>query len=234
MSRQRRTLEGTVAQKAVGPAAPVMSAPTAHSTSLATDISRLIAEARRDAVVAVNAALTLLYWRVGQRIGQEVLGGQQRADYGAEVIERLADALVAQHGQGFTAKNLRHMVRFAQAWPDEEIVYALSRHLSWTHLRALLYFDDPLKRDFYADSLRSQAAGADRAAGTWPGRHPRGGVPDHAAAAGAAAATAARGDRAIARLAGGAKGRRRMTRSSRSAASRPWFVDFRGHCSSCK
>ena len=148
MTGQRRKSAGAIAAKSVvEPAKPAAAV-------LASDIGRVIAEARREAAVAVNATLTLLYWRVGQRIGQEVLGGQARADYGAELIDRLAEALVAQHGQGFTAKNLRHMLRFAQAWPDEQIVYALSRHLSWTHLRALLYFDDPLKRDFYAEMCR--------------------------------------------------------------------------------
>jgi hypothetical protein len=50
--------------------------------------------------------------------------------------------------------NLRHMMRFSDAFPDREIVYALSRQLSWTHFRSLIYLDDPLKRDFYAEMCR--------------------------------------------------------------------------------
>ena len=45
---------------------------------------------------------------------------------------------------------MRHCLRFAETFPDLEIVSALRRQLSWTHLKTLLYIDDSLKRDFYA------------------------------------------------------------------------------------
>jgi hypothetical protein len=63
---------------------------------------------------------------------------------------RFAGATVeAEHGRGFGAKNLRHMLRFGEVFEAEEIVYALSRQLSWTHLHSLIYIDDPLKGEFY-------------------------------------------------------------------------------------
>ncbi len=89
----------------------------------------------------------MLYWRVGLRIRSEVLGGE-RAEYGEQIVVSLSRRLEAEHGRGFSAKNLRHMLRFAEAFPSEDIVYALSRQLSWTHLRSLMYIDDPLKREF--------------------------------------------------------------------------------------
>ena len=46
------------------------------------------------------------------------------------------------------------MVRLAEAFPDREIVSALLRQLSWTHFLSLIYLDDPLKRDFYAETCR--------------------------------------------------------------------------------
>jgi predicted nuclease of restriction endonuclease-like (RecB) superfamily len=46
------------------------------------------------------------------------------------------------------------MIRFAEAFPDEKIVYALRRQLSWTHFRKIIYLDDPLKREFYAEMCR--------------------------------------------------------------------------------
>jgi hypothetical protein len=33
---------------------------------------------------------------------------------------------------------------------------ALSRQLSWTHLRSLIYIDDSLKREFYLEMCRSE------------------------------------------------------------------------------
>ena len=46
------------------------------------------------------------------------------------------------------------MVRFAEAFPNEEIVHALRVQLSWTHFRTIIYLDDPLQRDFYAEMCR--------------------------------------------------------------------------------
>lgn len=59
-----------------------------------------------------------------------------------------------EFGDGFSDKNLWNMVRFAETFPDEKIVYALRRELSWTHFRRLIYIEDGLKRDFYAEMCR--------------------------------------------------------------------------------
>ncbi|MFJ1260221.1 DUF1016 N-terminal domain-containing protein [Cupriavidus sp. CuC1] len=56
-----------------------------NADALAGDIRRLISEARAGLAVTVNAALTMLYWRVGQRIRSEVLGGE-RAEYGEQIV----------------------------------------------------------------------------------------------------------------------------------------------------
>jgi predicted nuclease of restriction endonuclease-like (RecB) superfamily len=113
------------------------------------DIRRLIETGRAELATTVNSALTLLYWRIGQRIRTEVLKGE-RADYGERIVSTLAAQLEADYGRGFSAKNLRHMLRFAEAYPDREIVSTLSRQLAWSHFLQLIYLKDPLKRDFYA------------------------------------------------------------------------------------
>jgi predicted nuclease of restriction endonuclease-like (RecB) superfamily len=124
----------------------------AHA-GLVAELRLLIEQARGRAAAAVNAELTGLYWQVGQRIHREVLGSQ-RAGYGEEIVSALGRQLTAEHGRGFSAKNLHHMLRFAQAFPDEETVSALRRQLSWTHFKALIYLDDPLKREFYIELCR--------------------------------------------------------------------------------
>lgn len=123
--------------------------------ALAGDIRRLIAEARNQVATAANAALTMLYWHIGQRIRAEVLQGA-RAGYGEQIVITLAKQLEVDHGRGFSSKNLHHMLRFAEVFPAEEIVYALSRQLSWTHLRTLIYIDDTLKREFYLEMCKAE------------------------------------------------------------------------------
>jgi predicted nuclease of restriction endonuclease-like (RecB) superfamily len=120
---------------------------------LTNEVRQLIAEARLRTAAAVNAELTGLYWQVGQRIHREILDSQ-RAGYGEEIVSALARQLSVDCGRGFSAKNLHHMVRFAQVFPEESIVSALRRQLSWTHLKSLIYVDDPLKRDFYIELCR--------------------------------------------------------------------------------
>jgi predicted nuclease of restriction endonuclease-like (RecB) superfamily len=53
-----------------------------------------------------------------------------------------------------TAKNLRHMIRFAEVFADEAIVSTLWRQLGWSHFKEIIYKKDPLQRDFYAEMCR--------------------------------------------------------------------------------
>lgn len=120
---------------------------------LIKDIRSLIEQARTHAAVAVNAGLTLLYWQIGRRISVEILKGA-RADYGSRIIAALGEQLGRDYGRGFSEKSLRHMIRFAEVIPDQRIVSALLRQLSWTHFTQIIYMDDPLKRNFYAEMCR--------------------------------------------------------------------------------
>lgn len=98
---------------------------------LFADICQMIEETRASVAATVNAGLTILYWRVGKRIREEILG-HDRAEYGKQIVATLSRQLEANYGKGFSEKSLRHMLRFAEVFPDERIVSALMRHLSWT------------------------------------------------------------------------------------------------------
>lgn len=136
--------------KAKPPAAkPQAGAAAVDAAALLADLRGLIEQSRQAAVAAVNAGLTLMYWRIGARIRHEVLGGE-RARYGAAIVVTLSRQLVADYGRGFEEKNLRRMVQFAELFADEDKVVTLSRHLSWSHFLALLPLKDPLAREFYA------------------------------------------------------------------------------------
>jgi len=106
---------------------------TQPADSLLRDFKSLIEQGRRQAVAAVNSALTVTYWQVGRRINEEVLHGQ-RAEYGKQVVVSLAKELSVTYGKSFEARNLRRMMQFAEVFPDFEIVSPLVSQLSWTHL----------------------------------------------------------------------------------------------------
>ncbi|MCF6204306.1 MAG: PDDEXK nuclease domain-containing protein [Methylococcaceae bacterium] len=115
---------------------------------LFAEVKDLIQSAKHQAAVAVNAELTLLYWQVGKRIAGEVLKGE-RAEYGQQIIKTLAKQLTQSVGKGWSSQQLRHCLRFAETFPDQEIVSTVWRQLSWSHLKQLVYIDDSLKREFY-------------------------------------------------------------------------------------
>lgn len=125
------------------------------SPSLVADVRRLIEAARQSVAAAVNDELTGLYWRVGTRVRADVLE-QERAEYGQKIVSALSRQLTQEYGAGFSEKSLRHMIRFAEVFPDEGIVSALRRQLSWSHLKSVIYLDDPLKRNFYVEMTRME------------------------------------------------------------------------------
>ena len=127
----------------------VASASPQAPEQLIGDIRGLIEQSRQQLASAVNSALTQLYWRIGQRIRSEVLQGE-RAAYGEQIVSALARQLTSDYGRGFAEKNLRHMLRFVEAFPDEAIVSTLSRQLAWSHFLEIIYLSDALARDFYA------------------------------------------------------------------------------------
>jgi len=120
---------------------------------LLSDIRELIEAARQQTARAVNSTLVTMYWQIGRRIRQDVLGNE-RAEYGKQIVYALSRQLTQEFGRGFSRPNLFHMMRFAEVFPDEEIVNALRSQLSWTHFRELLSIDDRLKREFYAEMCR--------------------------------------------------------------------------------
>ncbi|MEQ9946427.1 PDDEXK nuclease domain-containing protein [Pectobacterium aroidearum] len=127
----------------------------AEPSALLGDIRALIEAARKRVASAVNSELTMLYWRIGQRIRTQVLDGRRGA-YGKEVLTTLAAQLVKDYGSSFTEKNLRRMVQFAATFPDEQILVSLIRELSWTHFIALIPLKDPLRRDYYAQMASTE------------------------------------------------------------------------------
>jgi predicted nuclease of restriction endonuclease-like (RecB) superfamily len=122
-------------------------------TDLLTEVREMILQAREGVARAVDSGLTTLYWHIGHRIRQDILK-EKRAVYGEEIVSALGRQLEQEFGRGFSGKSLHHMIRFVEAFPDEQIVSALRRQLTWTHFKSVIYIDDPLKRDFYAEMCR--------------------------------------------------------------------------------
>lgn len=89
-------------------------------------IGDLLESARHASVRVTNSLMTATYWEVGRRIVEFEQHGRQRAEYGDELLERLAKDLTRQCGKGFSRFNLARFRNFYLAFPAEKIRATLS------------------------------------------------------------------------------------------------------------
>ena len=96
------------------------------------NIKTMLSEARSKVVNTINFVMVQVYWEIGREINN-VIG--ERAEYGKQLLQFLAERLTADFGKGFNERSLRHMRQFYQIFP---IRSALRSELSWTHYRILM------------------------------------------------------------------------------------------------
>jgi len=131
------------------------------NSQLYSDICKLVEEARTYLASTANKTLTLMYWKIGNRINTDLLDGK-RATYGKEIVSLLATQLQQQYGRrGFQERNIRRMMQFAELFSDFEIVSQAATKLSWSHFIELLSFKEAIKRDFYVTLATAENWGRD-------------------------------------------------------------------------
>ena len=117
--------------------------------ALVDDVRSIINAGRQTAYNAVNGAMVETYWRIGQRIVEEEQKGQQRAEYGKQIVEELAKVLTHDFGKGFSARYLRAFRRFYQIMPSIEIWKSRFPNLTWTHIYRTLRVDNEVAARWY-------------------------------------------------------------------------------------
>lgn len=130
----------------------------AKSEDILSDARTIIDSAQGFARQAVNVALVRRNWLLGKRIAEEELDGEGRAEYGIQVIKRLAKQLSEAYGKGFSKTNLYQFKQFYEMFPD--IFHAPSgksfKLLSWTHYRSLIRVTNPKARVWYEKEALEQ------------------------------------------------------------------------------
>lgn len=119
-----------------------------ENMQLYTDVCHIIDEMRTRVAVYVNSEVCHTNWLIGKRIKEDVLFNR-RADYGKEVIKNLSLRLTERYGKGWSEKTLRHCLRAAETFTEADILSAVQRQFSWTHLKSIMYIPDELARKFY-------------------------------------------------------------------------------------
>jgi predicted nuclease of restriction endonuclease-like (RecB) superfamily len=130
-------------------AADAPSADAQGYVALVAELKQRIADARLRAALSVNRELVLLYWG----IGRDILSRQESEGWGAKVIDRLALDLGRAFPEmtGLSARNLKYMRAFAEAWPDLQFVQQVVALLPWGHnVRLLDAVKSAPERTWYA------------------------------------------------------------------------------------
>jgi predicted nuclease of restriction endonuclease-like (RecB) superfamily len=121
---------------------------TNDAPKLLNSIIGLIDQTRHIVAKTVNQELTLLYWNIGKSINDDILKND-RADYGKKLIPTLSIALTEKYGIGFNKRNLQSFIKLNSVIEDITILHTLCAKLSWSHIRNLIYIENPIKREFY-------------------------------------------------------------------------------------
>ncbi|MHB1389666.1 MAG: PDDEXK nuclease domain-containing protein [Thermoleophilia bacterium] len=85
------------------------------------EVVNLLEEARRSAARSVNVIMTATYWEIGRRIVECEQSGQNKAQYGKKLIEKLSRDLSGRYERGFSQMNLRNMRAFYLNYRDVQI-----------------------------------------------------------------------------------------------------------------
>lgn len=89
--------------------------------------------AQYKAAVSVNRELIMLYYNIGRVINEHKSWGNKFIDNLAADIK-----LSFPSATGYSVRNLKYMAKFAELYPDEEIVQATLAQITWYHNIALM------------------------------------------------------------------------------------------------
>ena len=93
-----------------------------ESDELSLRIGTLIEAARNRTYVAVNTIMVNTYFEIGRIIVEDEQNGQHRADYGKQMLKKVAKQLTAKYGRGFSVENLQNMRKFYLTYSNYDAV----------------------------------------------------------------------------------------------------------------
>lgn len=132
----------------------------------------LLQQARQQVLRTLNSTIVLTYFEIGRIIVEEEQSGNERADYGKQLLKGLSQQLTQEFGKGFSVDNLQNMRKFYYLYSNYETLSSISvddastsenlksltKHLedsptkfklSWSHYITLIRVDDKYERKFY-------------------------------------------------------------------------------------
>ena len=118
------------------PVAPNLSEMSDSYLDFIEEVKKEIQKQRISVVLNANSSMICLYWNIGRAILQK----QEEEGWGSKVIDRMAKDLKEAFPDmsGFSPRNIKYMRKFAECWPDFEIVQQVVAQIPWRTNRMLL------------------------------------------------------------------------------------------------
>ncbi|HEY8781529.1 MAG TPA: DUF1016 N-terminal domain-containing protein [Mucilaginibacter sp.] len=113
---------------------------------LISQIGNLLATGRAKAAQQINTILVQTFWEIGKYIVEFEQKGNEKAEYGSRLFERLSKDLTLAYGKGFSRSNLSYMRKMYLSFQKRE---TLSHKLTWSHYFEILKADSELEIGFY-------------------------------------------------------------------------------------
>ncbi|RGX23863.1 DUF1016 domain-containing protein [Enterocloster asparagiformis] len=131
------------------PVAPNLSEMSDAYLKFIEEVKSEIQKQRISVVLNANSSMICLYWN----IGRSILKKQEEEGWGAKIIDRMAKDLKEAFPEmsGFSPRNIKYMRKFAESWPDFEIVQRVVAQIPWrTNISLMDKLKDEESRIWYA------------------------------------------------------------------------------------
>ncbi len=140
-----------------------MSNPVSHP-DIFLKIIELLESSKRNIVQTINQTMVSTYFEIGRMIVEDQQGGEDRAQYGKQLLKDLSKRLTNEFGKGFSVENLDRMRFFYLTYGKSSTVLtkssleissqtsknpSISFHLSWSHYIKLMRIENEEERKFY-------------------------------------------------------------------------------------
>ena len=127
-----------------------------NETVFLNEVTELVQKARDTANSAVSSIIVVTYWNIGKKIVEQEQAGKDRAEYGKQVIEVLANNLTRKFGTSYNKRNLQYFRKFYLSFKNFEIVNTCVHNLNWSHFRRLLSVASEAARLWYLKEANNQ------------------------------------------------------------------------------
>lgn len=150
MNMDSRKRMGKDKDGVIFPVAPNLSEMGDSYLEFIEEVKKEIQKQRISVVLNANSTMICLYWNIGRAILQK----QKEEGWGAKVIDRMAKDLKEAFPDmsGFSPRNIKYMRKFAECWPDFEIVQRVVAQIPWrSNISLMDKLNDEESRIWYAE-----------------------------------------------------------------------------------